>query len=98
MTPHQDSYSQLHHRQGKVFITLHLTVQDQESRQNVSRSPVGTLVFHPAEEPQCRLRSRGSRLWKIRHGSMMCRPSTENGTSARLNSLTSILRSKIQIL
>src|SRR5208337_276168 len=62
MTPHQDSCSQLHHRQRKVFITLYLTVQDQESRQNVSRSPVGTLVFHPAEEPECRSEVSGLSL------------------------------------
>src|SRR5271166_2732085 len=62
MTPHQDSCSQLHHRQGKVFITLHLTVQDQGSRQNISRSPVGTLVFHSAAEPQCRSEVSGLSL------------------------------------
>ena len=98
MTPHQDSCSQLHHRQGKVFITLHLTVQDQESRQNVSRSPVGTLVFHPAEEPECRSEVSGLSLVEDpARIDDVCRPSTENGTSARLNSLTSILRSKIQM-
>src|SRR5271166_1424935 len=47
------------YRAGKVFITLHLAVQDQQSRQNVSLSPVGTLVFHPAIELQCRLEVSG---------------------------------------
>ena len=62
MTPHQDSYSQLHHRQGKVFVTLDLAVQNQQSRQNVSFSAVGTLVFHSAVEPQCRREVSGLSL------------------------------------